>query len=179
MSVLQNFRSAFNGFNREDVVKYIEYINAKHAALVNQLTSETEFLKEKLNAMSAAPAVSEAQKQADAERDTLKQQVAQLEERILMLELELEEAKAAKPAPEAPKPAVPSQPSITAVDVKDGEFLFTAVVFVKPEVTLKDYKGIEAELGVMGRFGIFALSAGVQTNSFKYMEFNVGVGVMF
>ena len=41
------------------------------------------------------------------------------------------------------------------------------------------YKGIEAELGVMGRFGIFALSAGVQTNSFKYMEFNVGVGVMF
>ena len=40
---------------------------------------------------------------------------------------------------------VVSQPSITEVDVKDGEFLFTAVVFVKPEVTLKDYKGIEAE----------------------------------
>ncbi len=40
---------------------------------------------------------------------------------------------------------VVSQPSITEVDVKDGEFLFTAVVFVKPEVTVKDYKGIEAE----------------------------------
>ena len=40
---------------------------------------------------------------------------------------------------------VVSQPSITEVDVKDGEFLFTAVVFVKPEVTLKEYKGIEAE----------------------------------
>ena len=40
---------------------------------------------------------------------------------------------------------VVSQPSITEVDVKDGEFLFTAVVFVKPEVTLKDYKGVEAE----------------------------------
>ena len=40
---------------------------------------------------------------------------------------------------------VVSQPSITEVDVKDGEFLFTAVVFVKPEVSVKDYKGIEAE----------------------------------
>jgi len=39
---------------------------------------------------------------------------------------------------------VVSQPSITEVDVKDGEFLFTAVVFVKPEVSLKEYKGIEA-----------------------------------
>ena len=40
---------------------------------------------------------------------------------------------------------VVSQPSITEVDVKDGEFLFTAVVYVKPEVSVKDYKGIEAE----------------------------------
>ena len=40
---------------------------------------------------------------------------------------------------------VVSQPNITKVDVKDGEFLFTAVVFVKPEVSVKDYKGIEAE----------------------------------
>jgi len=40
---------------------------------------------------------------------------------------------------------VVSQPSITEVDVKDGEFLFTAVVFVKPEVSVKDYKGVEAE----------------------------------
>ncbi len=38
-----------------------------------------------------------------------------------------------------------SQPGITEVDVKDGEFLFTAVVYVKPEVTLGEYKGIEAE----------------------------------
>ncbi len=40
---------------------------------------------------------------------------------------------------------VVSQPSITQVDVQDGEFLFTAEVFVKPEVELKNYKGIEAE----------------------------------
>ena len=40
---------------------------------------------------------------------------------------------------------VVSQPRITEVDVKDGEFVFTAVVYVKPEVSVKDYKGIEAE----------------------------------
>ena len=40
---------------------------------------------------------------------------------------------------------VVSQPSITAVDVQDGEFLFTAEVYVKPEVALKEYKGLEVE----------------------------------
>ena len=43
----QTFRSSFNGFNREDVVRYLEYINAKHAAELNQLRSELEFLRSK------------------------------------------------------------------------------------------------------------------------------------
>ena len=29
MASSQNFRTAFNGFNREDVVHYLEYINTK------------------------------------------------------------------------------------------------------------------------------------------------------
>lgn len=41
------------------------------------------------------------------------------------------------------------------------------------------YKGIEAEIGAMVRFGVVSVSAGVQTNSFKHTEVNVGVGVMF
>lgn len=41
------------------------------------------------------------------------------------------------------------------------------------------YKGIEAEVGLILRFGGFAVSAGAQTNQFKYMEANVGVGIMF
>ena len=45
MAAPQNFRSAFNGFNREDVVHYLEYINAKHIQLVNQLTSENQQLR--------------------------------------------------------------------------------------------------------------------------------------
>lgn len=48
MAAQQNFRSAFNGFNREDVVHYLEYINAKHSSQVNQLTAEAEELRERL-----------------------------------------------------------------------------------------------------------------------------------
>lgn len=57
MAVQQNFRTAFNGFNREDVVHYIEFLNAKHIAEVNQLTSELEFLRNKLAQRQESPAV--------------------------------------------------------------------------------------------------------------------------
>lgn len=45
MAAPQNFRSAFNGFNREDVVHYLEYINSKHANQINQLTAENQELR--------------------------------------------------------------------------------------------------------------------------------------
>ena len=38
MATPQNFRSAFNGFNRQDVVHYLEYINTKHQDQINSLT---------------------------------------------------------------------------------------------------------------------------------------------
>lgn len=47
MSTQPNFRSAFNGFNREDVVHYIEYLNAKHAAEISQMNSELDYLRTK------------------------------------------------------------------------------------------------------------------------------------
>ena len=53
MSVPQNFRSAFNGFNREDVVHYLEYINNKHTAQVNQLEEENAALRARLSAAGA------------------------------------------------------------------------------------------------------------------------------
>ena len=48
MSAPQNFRSAFNGFNREDVVRYLEYINNKHNAEINQLSEENAALRAQL-----------------------------------------------------------------------------------------------------------------------------------
>lgn len=48
MAAPQNFRTAFHGFNREDVVHYLEYINTKHQNQVNQLTAELEELRARL-----------------------------------------------------------------------------------------------------------------------------------
>ena len=57
MAELQNFRTAFNGFHREDVVRYIEELNTKHKAEVNRLKSDLKYLQEKLDALeSQAPA---------------------------------------------------------------------------------------------------------------------------
>ena len=36
------FRTAFRGFNREDVVHYIEYLNNQHNAVVEQLNNQLQ-----------------------------------------------------------------------------------------------------------------------------------------
>lgn len=51
----QTFRNALNGFNREDVVRYIEFLNAQHAAEINRLNSELAFLRNKAEQESPAP----------------------------------------------------------------------------------------------------------------------------
>lgn len=46
-------------------------------------------------------------------------------------------------------------------------------------VTPHSYKGMEAETGIVFRWKDIAIMAGVQTNQFKTIEFNVGFGMMF
>lgn len=46
MAVNHNFRSAMGGFNREDVVHYIEYMNTKHAEEIAELNTEMEQLRQ-------------------------------------------------------------------------------------------------------------------------------------
>jgi chromosome segregation ATPase len=72
MAEQQNFRSAFSGFNREDVVRYLEYLNSKHASEISQLNSEIEYLRTQTG---AAPADT-----AELENPLLEQQAAQIEE---------------------------------------------------------------------------------------------------
>lgn len=90
MAVSMNFRSAFNGFNREDVVNYIEYISAKHTAEVNQLNSEIEYLKGK-----------QPVTQTDDQEDSaaLRSRIEELEARCAELEQLLEEKSQAEAAP--------------------------------------------------------------------------------
>ena len=59
MAGIQNFRSAINGFNRQDVVSYIEYMNHKHNMQVEQLNSQ-------LQAALANQGSSDLQAQLDA-----------------------------------------------------------------------------------------------------------------
>lgn len=56
MAGFQNFRSAFNGFRREDVVHYIEYMNNKHNSQVEQLNSQIQVLQAELAQAKASPA---------------------------------------------------------------------------------------------------------------------------
>ena len=56
MAELQNFRIAFNGFHRDDVVRYIEELNNKHAEEVNQLNSDLKYYQDKLIEMENAAA---------------------------------------------------------------------------------------------------------------------------
>ena len=84
MSASMNFRSAFNGFNREDVVHFIEYINARHSAEINQLRAELDLLRHRAD----APAEDRSQELADAlaEIESLKAELAQLQQRAAKAE---------------------------------------------------------------------------------------------
>ena len=77
MAAPQNFRTAFNGFHKEDVVQYLEYINSKHNNQVNQLMAEAAELRELL-AKNSGPDEEQLAliEQLRQERDTL---AAQLE----------------------------------------------------------------------------------------------------
>ena len=49
----KTFRSAFNGFNREDVVHYIDYLNTQHSNQINQLNSQLELLRSRQEAAAS------------------------------------------------------------------------------------------------------------------------------
>lgn len=89
-----DFRSAFHGFNREDVVHYLDYLNKKHDEALNQLSSEADALRQKLESITPAdPAEMESLKArcdrlesalsaAEAEKQALQKQTAALREEL-------------------------------------------------------------------------------------------------
>jgi len=87
MSAPQNFRTQFNGFHREDVVHYLEYLNSKHHAQVNQLTGEADYLRHQLEQYQ--------QSSTDTE------EVEALKARCAGMEAELEESMSIRKALEA------------------------------------------------------------------------------
>lgn len=63
MAESHKFRREFRGFNREDVVHYIEFLNKKNTTLVNQLKAENQGLKDELAALRNSG--------VDAEKDAI------------------------------------------------------------------------------------------------------------
>ena len=104
MAASQNFRSAFNGFNREDVVHYLEYLNAKHSNQVNQLTAENEALRQQVDAL---PELDNQQSVISSLEDRCAELARQLEEsQARCAELEQQLAQSAAPEQNAETPAL-------------------------------------------------------------------------
>lgn len=66
----QHFRSALGGFNRQDVVRYIEYLNNQHNAQIEQLNNQL--------ANAKSPVNNELQAKLDAALERCAQLEAQL-----------------------------------------------------------------------------------------------------
>ncbi len=91
MAEYQRFRSALNGFNREDVVRYIEYINNRHTFQVNQLKDELQTLKTQRTEKSASG------KDLSALLEQSETRCAALETEIASLQAQLAQALQEKP----------------------------------------------------------------------------------
>lgn len=77
MAGIQNFRSALGGFNRQDVVQYIEYMNNQHNSQIEQLNTQLR---------NAEEALSRAQANSDS---SLQEQLAAAKARCAELEAQL------------------------------------------------------------------------------------------
>lgn len=84
-----NFRSSLHGFNRQDVASYLEYLNNRHAAQVNQLNTDLEALRRQ----AAAPV-------EDPQRAALEARCRELEQQLETARKERDEALAQKEAAE-------------------------------------------------------------------------------
>ncbi len=84
-----NFRSSLHGFNRQDVANYLEYLNNRHAAQVNQLNTDLEALRRQ----AEAPA-------EDPQRTALEARCRELEQQLEAVRKERDEALAQREAAE-------------------------------------------------------------------------------
>lgn len=118
MTAPQNFRSAFNGFNREDVVNYIAYMTNKHETQVNQLNTEVAQLQQERDGLQEQhdhlQEQLHKQEETASELEQLRQQIEQMKEQlserdiqIELLEEELQQEKAKKNVVTASAPVQP------------------------------------------------------------------------
>lgn len=88
MEAPQKFRNALNGFHRDDVVHYLEFLNSKHQTQVNQLNMEIDTLRAQVDALEEAQPVANDTQQCEALKAALDEKSALAE----ALQQQLEEA---------------------------------------------------------------------------------------
>lgn len=81
MAAPQTFRSQLSGFNREDVIHYIEYVNSKHSTETNQLKNEIQNLNCELDSLRGS-ANTEELEQAHTTISELEQKCADLAQQL-------------------------------------------------------------------------------------------------
>ena len=152
MDAPQNFRSAFNGFNREDVVNYISYISTKHDTELNELRTEAEELRARLA----------ENEDAVLTVDALKEELARSREACVSLEEALDErcrdVAAARDACSELKQEMAQQISEleAASGEKDGEIARLTEALGQLRAELELSRAVHASSGKEDRMGRWA-----------------------
>ena len=144
MDAPQTFRTAFNGFNREDVVHFLEYTNNKHQIQLDALREENRALQSKL---SSRP---EVDPDTTAELERLRRELESQRAYSAMLEGRLDEANAKlQAAQEAAAPEAAAQepaPADTAALDAQIEDLNTELMLAQSRIG-----ELEGQLGTAGQ----------------------------
>lgn len=115
MAEISKFRSALGGFNREDVVNYIESMSLEQQKQLRKLQEENEKLKGEKNALAELLAA------ANGELNTLREQDAALSEQVELLAqqaAELAEQVAQQPEQEQEQPEQEQAPSYPSLELE-------------------------------------------------------------
>ena len=91
MAASYSFRKSLNGFNREDVVRHLEYLNTRHANQINQYKADLEAKEQELKQLRALVGVQE-------QLAELQVYCAALEQEKTALQVQLEEEKSQRAA---------------------------------------------------------------------------------
>ena len=147
MDAPQTFRTAFNGFNREDVVHFLEYTNNKHQIQLDALREENRALQSKLKNRP------EVDPDTTAELERLRRELESQRAYSAMLEGRLDEANeklnAAQAAQEAAAPETAAQepaPADTAALDAQIEDLNTELMLAQSRIG-----ELEGQLGTAGQ----------------------------
>lgn len=148
MDAPQTFRTAFNGFNREDVVHFLEYTNNKHQIQLDALREENRALQSKLkNRPEVDPDTTAELERLRRELESQRAYSAMLEGRLDEANAKLQAAQeAAAPEAAAQEPAPETTPPDTAALDAQIEDLNTELMLAQSRIG-----ELEGQLGTAGQ----------------------------